>query len=129
MIHLDTHIVIWLHDGEFSRFPAAILPVVHTGPLEVSPMVHLELHYLHEIGRLSPKPDEILRALRQTLSLKISTSAFDAVVAEATKLTWTRDPFDRLICASARVAGASLLTKDSTILTNEPCAFWDKPPR
>jgi len=128
VIHLDTHSVIWLHDGEFHRFPVSILPLIHTGPLEISPMVHLELHYLHEIGRLSPTPDEILRSLHQTLALKISASAFHSVVAEAASLAWTRDPFDRLICASARVAGASLLTKDAIILANEPNAFWDQPP-
>jgi len=60
--------------------------------------------------------------------LKISASAFHSVVAEAASLAWTRDPFDRLICASARVAGASLLTKDAIILANEPNAFWDQPP-
>ena len=87
-----------------------------------------ELHYLHEIGRLTPAPEEILRALGITLSLKVSTAGFDAIAVEAAKLTWTRDPFDRLICATARVAGARLLTKDGVILTHEPAAIWDQAP-
>lgn len=53
---------------------------------------------------------------------------FQTIVAAAAKLTWTRDPFDRLICATARAAGAPLLTRDATIIANEPAAFWDQPP-
>jgi PIN domain nuclease of toxin-antitoxin system len=53
---------------------------------------------------------------------------FQIIIAEAAKLTWTRDPFDRIICAAARAAGAPLLTRDADILANEPSAFWDQPP-
>ena len=58
------------------------------------------------------------------LAIQICAVPFRDVVAEAAKLTWTRDPFDRLICATARAAGASLLTKDETLLANESSAFW-----
>lgn len=43
----------------------------------------------------------------------------------AAGLTWTRDPFDRLIAAHAIVAGAPLLTADRTILENLPQAVWE----
>jgi PIN domain nuclease of toxin-antitoxin system len=39
-------------------------------------------------------------------------------------LTWTRDPFDRMIAAQAVVADAPLLTADETILDNLPLATW-----
>jgi PIN domain nuclease of toxin-antitoxin system len=39
--------------------------------------------------------------------------------------TWTRDPFDRIIVAQARLRGAPLLTKDRTIQTHHAEAFWD----
>ena len=42
----------------------------------------------------------------------------------AADLTWTRDPFDRLIAAHAIVAGAPLLTADRGILENLPLATW-----
>jgi len=47
-----------------------------------------------------------------------------AVVHAATSLTWTRDPFDRMIVADAIVAASDLLTKDEQILTNAPFARW-----
>jgi PIN domain nuclease of toxin-antitoxin system len=46
-------------------------------------------------------------------------------VQAAAGLTWTRDPFDRLIAAHAIVADAPLLTADRTILDNLPQAIWD----
>jgi PIN domain nuclease of toxin-antitoxin system len=46
------------------------------------------------------------------------------LVEAATKLDWTRDPFDRMISAQAIVAGAPLLTADRTILANLPLATW-----
>jgi PIN domain nuclease of toxin-antitoxin system len=40
-------------------------------------------------------------------------------------LSWTHDPFDRLIAAHAIVADAPLVTADRTILENLPLATWD----
>lgn len=53
----------------------------------------------------------------------------DASLAElvqaAAPLSWTRDPFDRLIAAHAIVANAQLVTADETIRENLPLAVWD----
>jgi PIN domain nuclease of toxin-antitoxin system len=46
-------------------------------------------------------------------------------VQAAAGLSWTRDPFDRLIAAHAILADATLLTADRTILANLPQAAWD----
>jgi PIN domain nuclease of toxin-antitoxin system len=43
----------------------------------------------------------------------------------AADLSWTRDPFDRLIAAHAIVANASLVTADDTIREHLPLAVWD----
>jgi PIN domain nuclease of toxin-antitoxin system len=45
-------------------------------------------------------------------------------VQEATTLSWTRDPFDRLIAAHSIVANSPLITADETILENLPLATW-----
>lgn len=47
------------------------------------------------------------------------------VVMEAMVQTWTRDPFDRIITATASTANAVLLTKDWGILDHYARAFWD----
>jgi PIN domain nuclease of toxin-antitoxin system len=43
----------------------------------------------------------------------------------AADLSWTRDPFDRLISAHAIVANAPLITADETIRANLSLAIWD----
>ena len=47
-----------------------------------------------------------------------------AVVQAAASLSWTRDPFDRLIVGDALAANCPLLTKDDSIQANLPLAVW-----
>lgn len=128
LIHLDTHVAIWLAAGELARFNPFVEPLLRQRGCAVCPMVQLEIDYLHELGRVQVHGADILMALEAAIGLVVDASPLQAIVVEAAKLTWTRDPFDRLICATARVAGASLLTKDRTILAAEPAAFWDQAP-
>ena len=53
LVHLDTHIVCWLYEGRSELLTAASLQTIESGLLQVSPVVQLELAYLHEIGRIS----------------------------------------------------------------------------
>ena len=128
MIHLDTHAVIWLAAGEHSRFPPFVPALLQQAPPVISPMVLLKLAYLHEIGKLKVPGQDIVNDLAGKIRLIIDTGSFAAIVQTAITLTWTRDPFDRLITATARRAGAALLTKDAIILAHESSAFWDHPP-
>ena len=43
----------------------------------------------------------------------------------AAEETWTRDPFDRVIVAQARLRGAPLLTKDRAIHAGYERAIWE----
>jgi PIN domain nuclease of toxin-antitoxin system len=122
--HLDTHVVAWLYAGELSRIPAAARSVVERASLAVSPIVALELAYLHEIERLTVGPDVILDALDRQLGLRVDDSPFASVVVAATALTWTRDPFDRLIAAQAAVAAETLVTADRTIREHVRATTW-----
>ena len=90
-----------------------------------SPVVKLELRYLYEIGKISEKPDKIINALKQEIGLKEANDDFAAVVNEAINQGWTRDPFDRIISAQAKIRNVKLLTKDQTILSNCNFAFWE----
>jgi PIN domain nuclease of toxin-antitoxin system len=83
------------------------------------------LAYLHEIGRVSEPAAVPLRALRQSIGLQIADASLAAVTQTAVELSWTRDPFDRLLAAHAIVVGAPLLTADRTILNHLPLATWD----
>ena len=91
----------------------------------VSPIVKLELTYLHEIGRVSEPATAPLAALGRTIGLGVSDLPVASLVDAAAGLTWTRDPFDRLIAAHAIIVGAPLITADRTILRHLPQAVWD----
>ena len=65
-----------------------------------------------------------LSALRRTLGLQVADASLAELVQAATDLSWTRDPFDRLIAAHAIVANAPLVTADETILGNLSLATW-----
>ena len=117
LIHLDTHVVVWLWTADRKRL-RPLRTAIEQHDLVYSPMVELELEYLHEVGRLKPVATTILHSLADTIGLSRCAVDFGDTVSRARQLTWTRDPFDRLIVATALVADAELLTCDKTILSN-----------
>jgi PIN domain nuclease of toxin-antitoxin system len=125
LIHLDTHAVVWLYQGEVERFPPALLRFMGARRPLVSPMVRLELAFLHEIGRLNQSSQVILDALRTSADLGIAESSFDRVAGLAAGLAWTRDPFDRMIAAHALADNVPLVTKDGSLLDHCAVARWD----
>ncbi len=124
MIHLDTHVVVWLYEGRVERLsPLARTLLAGARPL-VAPMVRLELALLYEIGRISVPAPTILEALRIDADLGAAEAPFDRVAAIAATLDWTRDPFDRLIVAHALADDLPLLTRDEAIRRHCPIARW-----
>lgn len=124
MIHLDTHVIIWLHAGEAHRLSIAAREGLAREPGQVSPIVLLELQFLHERGRLALPPGAIFEKLAEAAAVAISDTQFAAVVAAAQDVSWTRDPFDRLIVATAIAAGVPLISADAKILANFAGAVW-----
>lgn len=125
MIHLDTHVVVWLAAGQASLLPESLRQRLNDDDLAISPMVELELAYLHEIGRITSGPEPILSELRRSIGLRLDATSFARVVGAGAGYTFTRDPFDRLIGAQAAAAGADLATKDDTLRSNLDFAIWD----
>ena len=123
-VYLDTHVVVWLFSGETDKISNKALNLIEECELLISPMVVLELEFLHEIGRLNYKHDEILSSLSQSIDLKICSFSFARVAKESTKDSWTRDPFDRLIVANAICNDSVLLTRDRKIRDNYSEAIW-----
>lgn len=124
MIHVDTHVLLWSQGDRWDLIPEPVRQRISDDDVLVSPMVELELAYLHEIGRVASSPAEVLRAASVGWDLRVSTSPFETVVHVALGLTWTRDPFDRLIAAQAITDDAILLTADEQILANLDRAAW-----
>lgn len=124
VVHLDTHIVCWLYEGRIDRLSAAAAQAIEAGRPAVSPIVDLELQLLHEIGRIVKGPEAILSALGRDIGLQIEAAEFPRVAAASRSLSWTRDPFDRLIAAQAMLCGARLVTKDALIRKHCAAALW-----
>jgi PIN domain nuclease of toxin-antitoxin system len=124
VVHLDTHVVVWLYSGSIDRFPQTVIDCLENADLVVSPMVSLELQYLHEIGRLKPTSATVLKDLERRVGLGVSSISFEKIVIAATALAWTRDPFDRLIVGNACADRASLVTADAVILKHYRRALW-----
>ncbi len=125
VIYLDTHVVAWLYaSGAGALSPRAAEAIARAGDVRVSPMVRLELQYLWEIGRVSDPAVTVLDALHAALGLTVCSASFPAVVVEAERSPWTRDPFDRLIVAQASLHGAPLVTKDEAMHRQYVEALW-----
>ena len=124
MIYLDTHAVIWLHASRESSFPRRARALLESEELLISPAVYLEMEYLFEAEKIRPHAEEIFNYLEKQISLRFSDIPFSQVVRKAAIMSWTRDPFDRLIVAEAFTADAYLLSKDREILPHYPKALW-----
>ena len=125
LMHLDTHVLVWLYAGDSARVPPSIRSRIAREAPVISPMVAVELQLLHEIGRLQEPARAVLDDLEARIGLTLDPTASGAAAAAALTLNWTRDPFDRLIVATALAAGKQLATRDETIRANFPLAVWD----
>ena len=125
MIYLDTHVVVWLYSGDIHLFPVTASQFIEDHDLLISPIVLLELQYLQEIRRITVEPTVIFDNLSETVGLQKCRSSFGQVVAESMRISWTKDPFDRIITATAALHNAVLLTKDEKIRQKYSQALWD----
>lgn len=119
MTYLDTHSVEALRNAKLGLFGKEARRLMERETeFRVSPMVLLELDYLREIGRVRSGAREALATLRASIGLRVCGLSFENVALQAASESWTRDPFDRIIVAQARLAKAPLVTRDSDILAH-----------
>lgn len=126
MIYLDTHVVAWLFAGVTDRFPPPVRQRLETEELAMSPIVKLELQYLFEVGRVTEPAEHVVSDLEQRIGLQVVDASLSATITAALSLSWTRDPFDRLIAAQAIADHRPLLTADSSIRSHVDLAAWDE---
>lgn len=111
MILLDTNALIWL-DQAHRRVRRLAAREQRT---YISPASLLELQFLLEAGRIrlrSGTLQEIAQDARWALDDPPAAAWFE----QALELRWTRDPFDRLLVAHARLRGWRLATGDGALI-------------
>jgi len=122
-ILLDTHILLfWLGDGaRLSKAQRAILEGVSpTSPALLATISLREIATLHELGRIVldlPLRDWLEAATAPPLVERVAVTPAIAAEVAALPDNFHRDPADRIIVATARVLGATLLTLDRRIAT------------
>jgi PIN domain nuclease of toxin-antitoxin system len=123
--YLDTNVVVWLAQGSLENLSARATALLETATLLVSPMVLVELEYLHEAGRIRLAARDIQRKIEHELGVRLCDLPFSLIVSAALDESWTRDPFDRLIVAHAKANGfASLISADEEIARHYPRTVW-----
>jgi PIN domain nuclease of toxin-antitoxin system len=124
VIYFDTHAVVALYkDVELLGRKARNLLRKQTD-CAISPIVVLELHFLYEIQRIKDPPRLILRHLDDAIGLALCDKPFASVIEFSAGLTWTRDPFDRIIVAQAALDLDPLITKDARMHEHYRKAVW-----
>ncbi|MES2504812.1 MAG: type II toxin-antitoxin system VapC family toxin [Myxococcota bacterium] len=126
---LDTHALIW-HLTAPKRLGKAAhraMTQVDAGKaIAIIPaIVAVELALIREAGRRVPGPPELESLVKQHPGFRIQSIDL-AHAIEFMLLGSLKDPFDRLIVATARVSGIPLLTADERITNSSLIqTIWD----
>ena len=111
MILLDTNALIWLEQGHAR---SRVLQEADE-QLYLSPATILELQFLIEAGRIRLRAGTLERLAEDERWLLDDPPAA-AWFTQAIDLSWTPDPFDRLLVAHARLRGWRFATADGTLI-------------
>ena len=119
---LDTHIWIWLVRGE-GRIPEDILELIFaaagSGSMFLSVMSIWELSLLDAKRRITlnvPCLTWVRTALDRSGALTVPLTSEVAVSCHQLPGQFHDDPIDRILVATARIEGLTLLTRDREIL-------------
>lgn len=123
---LDTHTFVWTLYASSELGPAARDRIQAAREVYVPPCSFHEITMKHRAGKW-PLPDADLRALPQALTRQGGFVApYTAAMAMlAGTLDWAhRDPFDRMIAATAMELGCPLVSKDAVFDDLDSMAGW-----
>lgn len=113
---LDTHFILWIATAS-NRLHAYPWLASHQ-PWGISPVSLLEIQFLSETGRLDVRNPAFTDALQGDPRFVIDDVPVVGLIRHALPLTWTRDPFDRLLAAHSLTRRIPLCTVNRTIAAN-----------
>ena len=113
---LDTHFLVWivLNTKRLRQFPWLAL----YRPWGVSPVSLLEIQFLSEVGKLSVNNPGFTQTVMRDPRFVVDDIGIMALNSHAQVLSWTRDPFDRLLVAHSSARRVPLCTTDQLIRGN-----------
>ncbi len=119
MVLLDTHVLIWLVNEPVKlskRANEAIFAARESDGLAISAITLWELAWIATHGRLDfvGTVDTLVERITSKIAIRPITSQI-AILANQFPTTYSNDPSDRLIGATAMAEGIALVTKDRTI--------------
>ena len=111
---LDTHFLLWivLDSDRLEAFPW----LDNYRPWGISPVSFLEIQFLAEVDRLEVRQPQFLEAVATDSRFVIDEVPLLALVEKALPLSWTRDPFDRVLAAHSQARRIPLCSLDQQIL-------------
>ncbi len=124
MILLDTHVLVWLvsDSSRLSRTAVRELrKAERNGELAISSITLWELALLYQRGRLraSGSIESSIRIILEKSRVEvIEITPEIAALTTTFPETYPKDPADRLIGATARALGLTLITQDERILNS-----------
>ena len=83
ILHLDTHVLVWLYAGNPERFPYRAQAALDHSHLMYSPIAELELRYFFEIGRITAPAGDILSYLEARIGIVRDQALYSSVVKES----------------------------------------------
>ena len=122
---LDTHVLLWWLDGGegLSADQRTVLASAgEEAPVLVSDISLWEIATLHSLGRIAfsiPLREWLEKAVAPPLARRQGITPAIAAQVAALPGTFHRDPADRILVATARALGATLLSRDERILRTD----------
>jgi PIN domain nuclease of toxin-antitoxin system len=113
---LDTHFIVWItkKSSRLRNYPW----LRQYEPWGVSAVSLLEIQLLSEAGRIPLRNPRFVDAVMSDPRFEVDEVSVLALIQGALHLSWTRDPFDRLIAAHSRLRRVPLCSVDSAVLAN-----------
>jgi PIN domain nuclease of toxin-antitoxin system len=121
LVLLDTHVLIWWANGD--PLPAKVLTAL-TRAMDEGSLQFSSVSFW-EIGMLDAKNSYLFlptfetwcqKAIRQSGATCLEMTSIAAILSSRLPGDFHKDPADRLLVASAIVAGATFVTRDAKIL-------------
>ena len=111
---LDTHFIVWIvsKSRRLRNYPW----LEKYQPWGVSPVSLLEIQLLAEVGRREIHNPRFSSELRSDPRFQFDDVPFSTLIQKSLELSWTRDPFDRMIAAHSLCRVVPLCSVDDAML-------------